>query len=56
MTQRSIEDSVLRALADTPVVLLNGARQTGNSSFELSVHNSRFMEFESLFSYCEHVK
>ena len=32
MIQRSIKDSVLRALADTPVVLLNGARQTGKTT------------------------
>lgn len=32
MTRRHIEDSVRRALADTPVVLLNGARQTGKTT------------------------
>ena len=32
MIRRHIEDSVLRAMADTPVVLLNGARQTGKTT------------------------
>jgi uncharacterized protein len=32
MIQRTIQDSVRRAMADTPVVLLNGARQTGKTT------------------------
>jgi hypothetical protein len=32
MIQRMIEDAVRRAMADTPVVLLNGARQTGKTT------------------------
>jgi predicted AAA+ superfamily ATPase len=32
MIRRNIQDSVLRAMADTPVVLLNGARQTGKTT------------------------
>ena len=32
MIQRSIEDSVRWAMADTPAVLLNGARQTGKTT------------------------
>ena len=32
MIRRHIEDSVRRAMADTPVVLLNGARQTGKTT------------------------
>lgn len=32
MIQRNIQDSVRRAMADTPVVLLNGARQTGKTT------------------------
>ena len=32
MIRRNIHDSVRRALADTPVVLLNGARQTGKTT------------------------
>ena len=32
MIQRHIQDSVRRAMADTPVVLLNGARQTGKTT------------------------
>ncbi len=32
MIRRNIEDSVQTAMADTPVVLLNGARQTGKTT------------------------
>jgi len=32
MIRRNIEDAVRQALADTPVVLLNGARQTGKTT------------------------
>jgi len=32
MIRRSIEDSIRQAMADTPVVLLNGARQTGKTT------------------------
>jgi len=32
MTQRNIQDAVRRAMADTPVVLINGARQTGKTT------------------------
>jgi predicted AAA+ superfamily ATPase len=32
MIRRHIEDSVRRPMADTPVVLLNGARQTGKTT------------------------
>jgi predicted AAA+ superfamily ATPase len=32
MIQRNIQDSIRRAMADTPVVLLNGARQTGKTT------------------------
>jgi predicted AAA+ superfamily ATPase len=32
MYQRNIEAELRSALADTPVVLLNGARQTGKST------------------------
>jgi predicted AAA+ superfamily ATPase len=32
MIQRNIQSSVRRAMADTPVVLLNGARQTGKTT------------------------
>jgi predicted AAA+ superfamily ATPase len=32
MIQRHIRDSIHRAMADTPVVLLNGARQTGKTT------------------------
>ena len=32
MIQRNIHAAVRRAMADTPVVLLNGARQTGKTT------------------------
>ena len=32
MIRRNIQDSIQHALADTPVVLLNGARQTGKTT------------------------
>ena len=32
MIRRNIQDSIRRAIADTPVVLLNGARQTGKTT------------------------
>lgn len=32
MKQRSISSAVTEALADTPVVLINGARRTGKST------------------------
>ena len=32
MIRRHIPDSVRRAMFDTPVVLLNGARQTGKTT------------------------
>jgi hypothetical protein len=37
MIRRHIERSVLRALADTPVVLLNGARQTGKTTLARAI-------------------
>jgi len=37
MIRRHIEPSVLRALADTPVVLLNGARQTGKTTLARAI-------------------
>ena len=37
MIRRSIEDAVRRALADTPVVLLNGARQTGKTTLAQAI-------------------
>jgi hypothetical protein len=37
MIRRHIEPSVLRALADTPVVLINGARQTGKTTLARAI-------------------
>ena len=32
MYRRNITDSIIEALSDTPVILVNGARQTGKST------------------------
>lgn len=37
MIRRAIEDTVRHALADTPVVLLNGARQTGKTTLAQAI-------------------
>lgn len=37
MYRRNIEATVLTALSDTPVVVLNGARQTGKSTLALKI-------------------
>jgi hypothetical protein len=37
MIRRHIEDSVRRAMADTPVVPLNGARQTGKTTLAQAI-------------------
>jgi predicted AAA+ superfamily ATPase len=37
MIRRNIEQSVRKAMADTPVVLLNGARQTGKTTLAQSI-------------------
>lgn len=37
MIRRHIEDTVQQALVDTPVVLLNGARQTGKTTLALAL-------------------
>ena len=37
MIQRRIQNSVRRAMADTPVVLLNGARQTGKTTLAQAI-------------------
>ena len=37
MIRRNITQNVLDALADTPVVLINGARQTGKSTLAKSI-------------------
>jgi hypothetical protein len=37
MIRRHIENSIRKALADTPVVLLNGARQTGKTTLAQAI-------------------
>lgn len=37
MIRRNIDDSVRRAMSDTPVVLLNGARQTGKTTLAQAI-------------------
>jgi predicted AAA+ superfamily ATPase len=50
MIRRHIVEQVLQALADTPVVLINGARQTGKStlveSAELAKHGRQYLTFD----------
>jgi hypothetical protein len=50
MIQRHITEHILQALADTPVVLVNGARQTGKStlvqSAELTGHGRQYLTFD----------
>lgn len=41
MIRRNIEDRLRRAMADMPVVLLNGARQTGKTTLARSLAESR---------------
>ena len=43
--QRHIERSVRRALADTPVVLLNGARQTGKTTLARAIAKGSGAEY-----------
>jgi SpoVK/Ycf46/Vps4 family AAA+-type ATPase len=40
MIRRHIEDSVRRAMTDTPVVLLNGAPQTGKTTLAQAISGS----------------
>jgi len=37
MIRRFIEDSVRRAMTDTPVLLLNGAHQTGKTTLAQAI-------------------
>ena len=50
MIRRHITDHLLEALADTPVVLVNGARQAGKStlvqSAELTKGGRRYLTFD----------
>src|SRR5271166_234694 len=50
MIHRNITDHLLQALTDTPVVLINGARQTGKStlvqSSELTERSRQYLTFD----------
>ncbi len=48
MIQRNIQDSVQRAMADTPVVLLNGARQTGKTTLAQALAAASGAEYFTL--------
>lgn len=52
MIPRNITHAVLEALADTPVVLINGARQTGKSTLATylaeGVHPARYLTFDDV--------
>lgn len=51
MIQRNITKNILDALADTPVVLINGARQTGKSTLVQSIveqaHPARYITLDT---------
>ena len=48
MIRRNIEEDLYAALTDTPVVLLNGARQTGKSTLALKLAKSIPAEYVTL--------
>lgn len=48
MIRRNIENEIKAALADTPVVLLNGARQTGKTTLVKKLVSSRSARYVSL--------
>ncbi len=48
MRARNIENSVITAISDTPVVLLNGARQTGKTTLAKMLAASRGADYFSL--------
>jgi uncharacterized protein len=48
MIQRHIRDSIKRAMADTPVVLLNGARQTGKTTLARELATAPGFQFFTL--------
>ncbi len=51
MIKRNITDNLLEALSDSPVVLLNGARQTGKSTLanwlSTRLHNARYLTMDN---------
>jgi uncharacterized protein len=51
MIRRFIEDSVQRAMAETPVVLLSGARQTGKTTLAQAIAASSGAQYFSLDDY-----
>ena len=49
MLQRNIEESIRKAMSDTPVVLLGGARQTGKTTLVQAIaekHGARYFTFD----------
>ena len=48
MIRRNIEDAVRQALSDTPVVLLNGARQTGKTTLAQSLARANGAQYYTL--------
>jgi hypothetical protein len=52
MYQRHLESRVLAALSDTPVILINGARQTGKSTLVAQItagpHRARYVTLDNL--------
>jgi len=48
MIQRNIEDAIRLALSDTPVVMLNGARQTGKTTLAQAVSETTGAQYLTL--------
>src|ERR1039457_3237687 len=48
MIRRHIQDSIQRAMADTPVVLLNGARQTGKTTLAQAMATAPGVQYFTL--------
>ena len=50
MLKRQLSQTVKSALNDTPVVLINGARQTGKSTLALKInkHESHYVTFDDI--------
>src|SRR4051794_39103981 len=48
MIRRNIEESIQQAMSDTPVVLLNGARQTGKTTLAQAIGQNSGAQYFTL--------
>ena len=48
MIRRNIQETVAEAMADTPIVLLNGARQTGKTTLVQSLSSASGVQYYTL--------